>query len=274
MVEVSDNWTNLWSEFDSIRSALSRSRAINVNSGDLRNSSRSLVQLYFRTVRPELETIGIDCTNLDADMQRLIRLASGRNAKTSYQTVLRSLTRSRNDLEVERERLLGAQHYSPQASLSSGVEQAIVDTLERLVPSAALSYRQAVADIRDSSRLSFRGPAADLRECLRETLDNLAPDKDVEKAPGFKLEKKRSSPTMKQKVRFILKSRGEGSTARSTPETAVARIEESAGALARSLYSRGSVSTHIASTQEEVRQLKLYLDGVLAELLQIHRSTS
>ena len=267
-----ESWATLWSDFDAFRSALSKSKAVNVNSIDLRDQARSLVQLYFRSARPELDSMRINCIPADTAMQRLLQLASGRNAKSSYEGVIGRLNRFRSDTEAERERLLGVVARSRTTALSSGVENAIVDTLDRLVPSAALSYRQAVADLRDPGRLSYRGPAADLRECLRETLDSLAPDKDVMKAPGFKLEKGRDSPTMKQKVRFILKSRGLGATNRSTPEASIHRIEESAGALARSLYSRGSVSTHIASAYEEVRQLKLYLDGVLGEILQIHRN--
>jgi hypothetical protein len=56
--------------------------------------------------------------------------------------------------------------------------------------------------------MSWRGPATDFRESLRETLDHLAPDSAVKAEPGFKLEQNTSGPTMKQKVRFILKKRG------------------------------------------------------------------
>ena len=43
--------------------------------------------------------------------------------------------------------------------------------------------------------------------------------------------------------------------------------------LARSVYTRGSISTHMATTYEEVMHLKMYVDGVLAELLQVHATT-
>jgi len=230
------------------------------------------VQLYFRGVRPELEGLRIDTSAVDIQMQRLLQLANGRSAKKSYQTLVGHLQRARGPLDAEREQRLGSTLYksSGQQTLSSGVEQAIAETLERLVPSAALSYRQAIADLQDHARISYRGPATDLRECLRETLDHLAPDADVKQAPGFKLEKDRTHPTMKQKVRFILKSRGLGTTSLASPEASTQRIEESAGVLARSVYDRGSVSTHISTAREEVLQLKLYVDGVLAELLQIH----
>jgi len=76
---------------------------------------------------------------------------------------------------------------------------------------------------------------------------------------------------MKQKARFILKSRGMGKTARASPEAALERIEDGSASLARSVYDRGSLATHVAMSQKEVRQLKLYVEGVLAELLEIHK---
>lgn len=48
-------------------------------------------------------------------------------------------------------------------------------------------------------------------------------------------------------------------------------IEELTASLTRSVYVRGSISMHVTSPAEEVRQLKLYVDGVLGELLEIHR---
>jgi hypothetical protein len=109
-----------------------------------------------------------------------------------------------------------------------------------------------------------------LREALRETLDRLAPDKEVMAAPGFKLEPDRTKPTQKQKVRYILRSREVPETARKAPEATVLMIEELTGSLARASYERSSISAHIASTEQEVRQMKMYVDTVLAELLQVH----
>ena len=58
-----------------------------------------------------------------------------------------------------------------------------------------------------SDRISYKGTIAELREILREVLDYLAPDKEVIATPGFKLEKDRFTPTMKQRVRHVLRSR-------------------------------------------------------------------
>ena len=58
----------------------------------------------------------------------------------------------------------------------TSVEVQIIETLQSLVPTAALSYQQAIRDLADSTRVSYRGPAAELREVLREVCDHLAPD--------------------------------------------------------------------------------------------------
>ena len=76
---------------------------------------------------------------------------------------------------------------------------------------------------------------------------------------------------MKQKAQFILKARGTASGALSTPKDAIDRVEDAAASLARSVYSRGSVATHVATTREEVLTMKPYVDGLLGELLQVHR---
>jgi len=138
------------------------------------------------------------------------------------------------------------------------------------LPEAALSYRQVLQDLAGPARYSYRGTATELREIVREVLDHLAPDDEVMKSPGFKLEKDRRAPTMKQKARFILRARGLGDTSRKAPEDAVELLEDQIASLARSVYDRGSASTHSATRIEAVSNFKGYADAVLAELLAVH----
>lgn len=271
-----DPWNALWSGIDAFVGALQKSRAVNVNSSSLRDIAKQLVQDYFRKARPELEQLQQPADHigqLDDLMQRLLALSNGRNSKQSYSQMIKALRKLRPVVESERELRIGkgATGQSNPLNFSSGIEEAIINTLSDLVPSAALSYQQAVRDLMTDNRASMRGTAAELREALREVLDHLAPDRVVMKTDGFKLEKDRNHPTMKQKARFILKSRGVGKTARSSPEAALERVEEGAATLARSAYDRGSVSAHIATSRQEVQQIKLYIDSVLAELLEIHK---
>jgi hypothetical protein len=152
---------------------------------------------------------------------------------------------------------------------SSENDQRILATLSGLVPSAAQSYQQALFDLADVKRLSFRGPAHELRECLREVLDHLAPDADVMKAPGFKLEKDLTKPTMKQKVRFIFKARDLGATVSAVPENAVTTVDGLIANMTRSTYDRSSLSAHTEADKKSVEQLKRYVDVIFHDLLEL-----
>jgi hypothetical protein len=268
------DWNVYWRKAELTQSALSRTKSVNINKEALRTQVRELVQEYFRSLRPALVKLGVNpdvLAALDTPAQDLLRLATGRNARASYLQSFRALLRARVVVEQEREMKLGHPAAAPHGDLVvDGIETQILATLRRLLPSAALSYEQALLDLRGGPRLSYRGTAVELREALRETLDHLAPDADVMRAPGFKLEKDASRPTMKQKAAFILKARGAVSGAISTPKDAIQRVEDASASLARSVYTRGSVSTHVATTREEVLTMKPYVDGVLAELLQVH----
>jgi len=91
------------------------------------------------------------------------------------------------------------------------------------------------------------------------------------KAKGFTLEANRTTPTQKQKVRYVLRSRRMSATATRAPEETVALVDELTASVTRSTYERTNVSAHVASVRQEVLQLKMYVDTVLAELLEIHR---
>ena len=151
----------------------------------------------------------------------------------------------------------------------SSIEAKIHSTLGDLVVSAASSYVQALKDLEDTTRVSFRGTANELRSALWDVLDRLAPDQSV-LAAGFKLEKGHNKPTQKQKVRFILRSRGVAKTATKAPESSVGLVDELVASLARASYDRSSISSHVATERSEVLQIKMYVDSVLAELLEIH----
>lgn len=272
-----DSWQSLLASLTDLERAIGRVSAVNVNTATARDSAKSLIQDYFRRTRPDLLAVGLaeaELEELDSQMQRLLQLANGRNAKQSYVRLLREIRAGMQRIELTREYRLGERRQEEGSSgvvLATDIEASVITTLEQLVPSAALSYQQALRDLAASTeRVSFRGTAVELREALRETLDHLAPDEEVMAAPGFRLETERTGPTMRQKVRFILRSRRVPEGARRTPEDSVSLIEELTGSLARASYDRGSIATHVASTENEVRQLKMYVDSVLAELLQVH----
>jgi Predicted pPIWI-associating nuclease len=142
----------------------------------------------------------------------------------------------------------------------------IISKLDALVPSAALSYKQAILDLKNDSRVSFRGPALELREALREILDHLAPDSEVTAARGYVQERDTAGPTRKQKVRFIMKKKGKRSSS-DAPERAVTAFEEAIAALIRAVYDRSSQATHVASERQTVVQLRRYVVAILHEVI-------
>ena len=152
-------------------------------------------------------------------------------------------------------------------------ESLIVQELESILPSAAASYRQAIRDLKDDSRESLRGPALELRESLREVLDHLAPDRDVEGAEGFKHEAGQLKPTMRQKTRFIRRKRRRPEGAAKTADDTVSLVDDLVAQVVRGVYQQGSLATHVASPRSQVKRLKMYVDTALAELLDLHRNT-
>jgi predicted pPIWI-associating nuclease len=155
--------------------------------------------------------------------------------------------------------------FSPLGEL----ENTIYSSLLKTIPSAAMTYKQAVMDLADGNRISYRGVANEFRETLRETLDFFAPENIVTSQPNFKFENGKTNSTIKQKVRYILKSRGAVNNALKTPEDAIEIIEDRIASFTRATYERSSISTHIASEKSEVQQIKHYTNAILVELLRI-----
>jgi hypothetical protein len=264
----------LIARLDTLLSAVQRGRAVNVNDQETKDRAIELATLYFKTIRPPLvrglgETQEI--LEHDQEWQDLVRLAHGNNARRTYLNSLRALKKRLGQLNVsvlstvslsDTKHALGARSLTAEESL-------LIETLERLVPSASASYRQGLLDLRSADRLSYRGTATEFREALREVLDHLAPDADVVAQPGFKLETGQTKPTMKQKVRFVLISRGLNKSQRESSEKSLGLIEELSGEVARAVYNRASVATHVHESRREVQKIKRYVDTVLFDLLEI-----
>ena len=254
-----------------MKKALGDGSAKQVRSERVRGVVKDLVGHYFNDVRPDLKKAGLDNESLgglDKWMQDLLSLAQRSALRSIYRTTIRSMESEINGVE------LAALTAGSTDQVSTGIEldareSRIVNTLEAMVPTAARSYEQACLDLRNMHRKSYRGAATELRETLREVLDHLAPDKAVASQEGFALERNQQKPTMKQKTRYVLVSRGMSKALTQTPEAAVGVVEESVASLARSVYKRSSVSTHVGTTRQEVQNIKAYIDVVLAELLEL-----
>lgn len=233
-----------------------------------REEAASIVDAYFRDLREQLRIAGLssdEIRSLDEAMHALLEASRKLSAKGTYEAHLKAV--SANLLTAEKAALSG-----PDSCTSDHLEptdRVIVDTLAQILPSAARAYEQALQDLAGPERLSWRGPATDLRESLREVLDHLAPDADVKAQKGFKVEKDQNGPTMKQKVRYILKKRGISNSLSKAPEQSAEAVDEIVGGFVRSVYSRSSISTHTPTERGEVFRIQSYVRAALCELLEI-----
>jgi hypothetical protein len=267
----------LLQKLDSLSKAVKRSKAVNINSRAIKESAVAIGSFYFSNARKEaFEVFGESdlLKEYDSNWQYLIRLAQGNNSKNSYLNIIRKLIRAAKEINVG---LHSATADIPEGGAErvsySDAEQILIETLEQILPSASASYQQAIQEMSDQrQRLSYRGTASELREALRETLDHLAPDDDVMGESWFKFENGQKRPTMKQKVKFILLSRGRNKTEREPAENTIGLIEKLYGELTRSVYNRASLSTHVKTTREEVIRLKRYMDALLFDLLEIRQA--
>ena len=271
-----DAWPDLEAKLSSFKSSLAKCKAVNVNTSALKDGAKEIVQIYVRLSRPQLIQTGFqesELTDLDTASQSLLKLSNGNNPLRRFKNELSIILAAKTEIDAQREKKIGQALVNAKVSLpSNSQELKILETLRQIVPVAALSYEQGCRDLTDRARLSYRGTANEFREALRELLDHFAPDEAVCSQPGFKFEDGQKKPTMKQKVKFILRARGSSATAADVPENAVSIVEETIGKLTRSTYNRSSLSTHITTSRGEIQQMKMYLDSILAELLEIHRS--
>jgi hypothetical protein len=268
-MEATQNWEALSQDFTRFNGKLNRVKSVNVNSAALREEANQLAQKYLRTVRPFLNAAGLqaEVNVLDPAFGAFLQLSEGNNALVSYKrrarVIRKNISKVKGLLAISAGSTGGA-HDGPSVD-----EKKLIETLGKLVPSAAMSYQQALADCKDSKRISFRGPALELREALRDILDHLAPDKDVMDSDGFKLEKDRTQPTMKQKVRFILKACGQNKTTTSAPEDSAKTIEAMIADLTRSVSNFSSMASHVATERQNVIRVKRYTDALLYDLLEL-----
>ncbi len=254
---------DLLTEVDALKKALAAVTGRQIQSSAVKTQMHEVASRYFSIVQPEIHSS--EAGELNQVFQE-IHASSRINPSTQK---CRELVKHGRKLLVAAEGLELSKGRPAQQAQSTPVDALIISTLNDVCPTASLAYQQALIDFAGRDRLSWRGPSTDLREALRETLDVLAPDASVIAAPGYKPEPEAKRPTMKQKVRYVLRTRGVPSGAMETPESAVVGIEEFVGGLTRSVYTRSSVSTHTASTRAEASRVLAWVRLVISELLEL-----
>lgn len=230
---------------------------------------KGIVDNYFRNFRdkcPESNYYS-SLEIIDDYFQNLLLLTHKNSSTTKYRKLLETIKTQLINLEAQ---TLSTTLTKAKISKYDKLDEQIISTLIKFIPSASASYNQALIDLEGNDRFSWRGPATDLRESLRECLDYLAPDKDVEAQSGFRFEKDLKSPTMKQKVKYIMKNRGKGDVEIKTTENSLNLVEELFGTFVRSVYTRASVSTHTATTKKEVVRLLGMIKLIFSEILELN----
>jgi len=262
----------LISDVDAFGASLRRGRAVNVNDQDSKDRAIALATRYFGEVRPRVVAANGETDVVlrhDEQWQQLVRLAHGNNARRTYLRTIALVRRGLQEFNITALSTPVSPADQGNNTQPSREEILVLKTLESLVPSAAASYRQGLSDLVGPDRMSYRGTAAEFRESLRETLDHLAPDAEVQKQDWYKPEDDQKKPTMRQKVRYVLTSRERNKTQRDSTERMLTLIDELSGEVMRAVYNRASLATHIHQSKSEVQKIKRYVDTVLFDLLEI-----
>ncbi|SRR6266446_9294460 len=257
MADPSEALDAMSGHVSALEAAITSGRSKHISASVVQPIARAIATTYFESVRTDLEAVqnrrGL-VEEIDFVVQSILQLATSSRERRAYVGQIAELRPYLLEATVDLMKARG----TPRLVLSK-IERAILETLGAMLPSTAASYEQALRDITQGARVSWRGTATELRETLREVMDHLAPDEKVTAAAGFQLEPDQTRPTQKQKVRFILRARRSSSAA----------VDEAVATLARSTYQRGSASAHIGASGREIKNLKLYVDALLAELLEI-----
>jgi hypothetical protein len=267
MIDVLTALDQISEDVTKLATAVDAPRTKTVPSAVVQPTARRIARTYFESVRPELQGVqnrpGL-IEEIDFVLQGMLRLATAPREKQAYLGHIAELRPFLLEATIDVMKARGSSRL-----VLSTTERAILQTLERMLPSSSTSYEQALRDIAEGTRVSWRGTATELREVLREVIDHLAPTDQVIASAGFQFEPGQGSPTQKQKVRFILRARRNSSAAVAVAEASLATAEEAVAALARSTYRRSSASTHAPTDSTEIRSLKRYVDALLGELLEI-----
>lgn len=266
---MTDQLRQLRGELESLDRAVLQLKALHVNVKDIKEEVRAAVYRYFRDWRPGLvSAVGDDSifTRLDSEMQELLRCTQRRTLVKDYRDFLRRARESLSELEL---RLIKPKPKASASPTYDGQHQRILQTLERVCPSASRSFQQGLDDLSDTDRKSWRGTAVEFREALREVLDQLAPDGQVMAQPGYKQEPDANGPTMKQKAVFVLKARRPKDPQVKAFAEAIDVIENLIGKFVRAVYTRSSLSVHTDPSPEEARRVRDYVSLVLVELLEV-----
>jgi hypothetical protein len=262
-----DKIRDLQTQLKKIHNEIKKIQSNQITHKKIKDKTKDIVDYYFRNIREDIVEKKLqndEVKSIDLLMHTLLEATHKSSSINVYINSIKELKKLL--IQLEKTLLLNPTYLS-KTNYNDSIDQKIIDTLNKISTSASLSYKQAVIDLQSNNKFSWRGPATDLREALRECLDNLAPDKDVKEQDGFKLEPNTSVPTMKQKVRFILKQRDYNKNKIKPVEDAINIIEETISLFVRSVYTRVNISTHSSTNKSEVKRVYDFVKLIFCEIL-------
>jgi hypothetical protein len=243
---------------------------------DDKNLARATVESWFRTYRPQVIDLFGDegeVGAIDICMQDILKLSLGSKRKSAYKPRINSA------IKIFRDELIADVKVAEWRQLATSgfpnESKELMARLKDLDPGLELSYRQVLTDLADQRRITYKGTANELREIFREVLDRLAPDKQVESQSWFKdkrsalkedRERKRP-PTRAEKVKYVMSTRNQDSSASEVAEKAASQVEERLGDLFNAIYSRASDASHVSKQRDEINRILKYFHALLFELL-------
>lgn len=155
-----------------------------------------------------------------------------------------------------------------EGSATRHIRGDIYDALLSVSEPLASKYAQVKLDVETTDRLSWSGSAHEIREVLRGLLETLAPKEAVATEPWYVHDESTSGPTHKQRVRYILRTRGSGSKEQKVAEQ-VDVMEDKIGDLVRATYTRASDAAHRTKDRREVRRIVRYFEAFAHDLLDL-----
>src|SRR5688572_19024554 len=144
-------------DIEGFDAALRRGSSVNINDQSSKDRAIALATRYFSEARPYIEgqLSGTDLSAHDAVWQQLVRLAHGNSARSRYRTTVTQLRKELIDFRIRALTAARATPVAPGRQIVFSTEEALIlRTLEGLVPSAAASYRQGLADLNGPERIS------------------------------------------------------------------------------------------------------------------------
>jgi hypothetical protein len=133
-----------------------------VRNTQTQTAARTLAHDYYRVVHPHLTQLATPTdalARLDGPIRKLLEVSSVAAKRTTYAACLAKIRRAYNEITPLRESKLGT-----NVTVLTPIESRIIETLEKLKPSAASSYQQALIDLSGSPRHSYRGSCARVTE--------------------------------------------------------------------------------------------------------------